>query len=62
MLPHRLGELPEDRGQVKLYGADGDYNQKITNARVTDAHHILASGSEVCKKHVVFLEADGGYG
>ena len=55
------GELLEDRGQVKLYGVDGDYHQKVMNARVTDVHRILASGSEVCKKNVAFLDADGGY-
>ena len=40
-------ELLEDRGQVKLYGVDGDYHQRVMNARVTDVHRILASGSEV---------------
>ena len=55
------GELLEDRGQVKLYGVDGDYHQKVMNARVTDVHRILASGNEVSKKNVAFLDADGGY-
>ena len=31
------------------------------NARVTDVHRILASGSEVCKKIIVTLDSDGGF-
>ena len=40
---------------------DGDDHQKVMNARVEDVHRILASGSEVCKKNVAFLAADGCY-
>ena len=37
------------------------YLQVDMNARVTDVHRILARGSEVCKKNVAFLDADGCY-
>jgi len=54
------GELLEDHGQVRLYGGDQNYTDKTMNARVTDVHRILASGSEVCKKNMVVLDSEGG--
>ena len=54
------GELFEDHGQVRLYGSDQNYTDKTMNARVTDVHRILASGSEVCKKNMVVLDSEGG--
>ena len=55
------GELLEDHGQVRLYGSDENYTNKTMNARVTDVHRILASGSELCKKNIVTLDSGGGF-
>ena len=49
-----------DHGQVQLYGSDANYTDKSLNARVTDVHRILASGSEVCKRNMVILDNQGG--
>ena len=54
------GELLEDHGQVRLYGSDQNYTDKTMNARVTDVHRVLASGSEVCRKNLVILNSEGG--
>jgi hypothetical protein len=54
------GELLSDHGQVQLYGSDANYTDKSLNARVTDVHRILASGSEVCKRNMVILDNQGG--
>lgn len=54
------GELLGDHGKVQLYGSDANYIGKSMNARVTDVHRVLASGSEVCKKNLVVLNSSGG--
>lgn len=53
------GELLEDHGTTLWQRRN--YTNKTMNARVTDVHRILASGSEVCKKNIVTLDSDGGF-